>query len=542
MSDSYTEIKYTAPPQSRNEAILAATVDGTQYTDPPQSRIEDLLLQVKEKIEQGGGGGTSDYDDLNDKPQINGVTLSGDKSSTDLGLQAEITANNKLSSDLVDDTNATNLFVTSGEKSTWNGKQNVLSFDSVPTDGSTNPVESNGIYDALAGKIGTSDYATTTTAGIVKPDGVTTEVDENGVISVSTFAPTSWGGVQNIVRVGLASKFFKVRDQLQCMKGNTVLTWDIIGIDQETPTDPLLTHSLTLQLHDCITELQFDAKEALFAFENGLPAGAYHFAVSEQPGYVGDVGKTVQFTLTQAIPSGGQLVINNAYNETMIGATVSSYESGSAATAIETVTMSEGNEGIDIGAINNAGNFANGINSVQRAFLGSNRWSTSAIRQYLNSDAAAGEVWNPQTPFDRLPTWSASEAGFLNGVDADFIAVLGTVQKVTALNTACDGGGAETLSEKVFLLSQSEVYGGDIVTGGEGAPYEYYSRYSDLPNAGTGADNNRIKYRNGVEKYWWLRSPLIGHAGYVRGGNPSGAIDNLSATYNRGVDPVVAIV
>lgn len=48
------EIRYTAPPQSRNEAILAATIDGTQYTDPPQSRIEDLLLQVKEKIEQGG--------------------------------------------------------------------------------------------------------------------------------------------------------------------------------------------------------------------------------------------------------------------------------------------------------------------------------------------------------------------------------------------------------------------------------------------------------------------------------------------------------
>ena len=93
MSDSYTEIKYTAPPQSRNEAILAATVDGTEYTDPPQSRVEDLLLQVKEKIEQGGGGGTSDYDDLTDKPQINGTTLSGDKSSTDLGLQAEITAN-----------------------------------------------------------------------------------------------------------------------------------------------------------------------------------------------------------------------------------------------------------------------------------------------------------------------------------------------------------------------------------------------------------------------------------------------------------------
>lgn len=47
---------YTNPPQSRNEAILRATIDGTEYTAPPQSRIEDLLLELKEAIEQGGTG------------------------------------------------------------------------------------------------------------------------------------------------------------------------------------------------------------------------------------------------------------------------------------------------------------------------------------------------------------------------------------------------------------------------------------------------------------------------------------------------------
>ena len=142
---------YTNPPQSRNEAILRATIDGTEYTDPPESRIEDLLLELKEAIEQGGGGGTtvvanptgeptddlnkvqigstiydipegaeveanptdsasetltklkvdniiysvpsggggggtSDYTELENKPEINGVTLAGDKSASDLGL------------------------------------------------------------------------------------------------------------------------------------------------------------------------------------------------------------------------------------------------------------------------------------------------------------------------------------------------------------------------------------------------------------------------------------------------------------------------
>lgn len=51
---------YTNPPQSRNEAILRATIDGTEYTAPPQSRIEDLLLELKEAIEEGGGTGEGD--------------------------------------------------------------------------------------------------------------------------------------------------------------------------------------------------------------------------------------------------------------------------------------------------------------------------------------------------------------------------------------------------------------------------------------------------------------------------------------------------
>ena len=74
---------YTNPPQSRNEAILRATIDGTEYTAPPQSRIEDLLLELKEAIEEGGGSVES-YEQLTNKPQINGTTLSGNKTTEDL--------------------------------------------------------------------------------------------------------------------------------------------------------------------------------------------------------------------------------------------------------------------------------------------------------------------------------------------------------------------------------------------------------------------------------------------------------------------------
>ena len=56
-----------------------------------------------------------------------------------------------------------------------NGKEDTLTFDSVPTDGSTNPVESNGIYDALAGKQDSLTFDS------VPTDGSTNPVESNGI-------------------------------------------------------------------------------------------------------------------------------------------------------------------------------------------------------------------------------------------------------------------------------------------------------------------------------------------------------------------------
>jgi hypothetical protein len=38
--------------EGRNVQILESIVNNTPYTEPPQSRIEELLLEVKEVIEQ----------------------------------------------------------------------------------------------------------------------------------------------------------------------------------------------------------------------------------------------------------------------------------------------------------------------------------------------------------------------------------------------------------------------------------------------------------------------------------------------------------
>lgn len=74
-------------PETRKEAYLAA-ISGQAVDVPakPITREEAYLDAILKK--GGGGGGTSDYTDLTNKPQINGVTLTGNKSTSDLGINA----------------------------------------------------------------------------------------------------------------------------------------------------------------------------------------------------------------------------------------------------------------------------------------------------------------------------------------------------------------------------------------------------------------------------------------------------------------------
>lgn len=75
-----------------SEAETAPTVeslDDVIITDPQNAEVLKYDAEQQKWINgtaSGGGGGTSDYTDLTNKPQINGVTLAGDKSLSDLGI------------------------------------------------------------------------------------------------------------------------------------------------------------------------------------------------------------------------------------------------------------------------------------------------------------------------------------------------------------------------------------------------------------------------------------------------------------------------
>lgn len=76
-------------PQSRVEDILKSKIDGTSYDKPPLSRVEALLIDLNAG---GGGGGTTDYNQLSNKPTLNGVTLEGNMVSKDVKVEADYDA------------------------------------------------------------------------------------------------------------------------------------------------------------------------------------------------------------------------------------------------------------------------------------------------------------------------------------------------------------------------------------------------------------------------------------------------------------------
>jgi len=107
-----------------------------------------------------------------------------------------------------------------------------------------------------------------------------------------------------------------------------------------------------------------------------------------------------------------------------------------------------------------------------------------------------------------------SGGGFLHQLDPELVAVLGAVDKQVARNTVTEGGGQDLFSDKVFLLSRVEVYGGtEGETSGE-APYPYYESLASSPT--TAALDGRIKYLGASARDWWLRSPSSGNAYYPR--------------------------
>jgi len=176
---------------------------------------------------------------------------------------------------------------------------------------------------------------------------------------------------------------------------------------------------------------------------------------------------------------------------------------------------------------------------ANRQTLGNNRYIHSGIKQWLNSSDTTF-AWVSKHAYDVAPTGTPyAGSGFLKLLDQDLVNVLGAVDKKVAKATV-DGGGQDTFSDKVFLLSKKEVYGTDegVVTGE--VAYSYYSQMA--ASVTDAAVPWRVKYLETIAKVWWLRSPNVGISYGVRHVSTSGVISNSLANTDQGVVPVFVIV
>lgn len=150
------------------------------------------------------------------------------------------------------------------------------------------------------------------------------------------------------------------------------------------------------------------------------------------------------------------------------------------------------------------------INSdSDRQKYGNNRYAHSNLRQWLNK---RGSPWyEAQHSADAPPNSSGvstnpydTEPGFLTEFTDDELSVLLETTLTVAKNTVTDGGGSETVVDKIFLASCTEVGLANENGIAEGVQFPIFTD-----------DASRIAQHNGSNDYWWLRTPLASSSGSV---------------------------
>ncbi|SHN77158.1 DUF6273 domain-containing protein [Desulfitobacterium chlororespirans] len=203
-----------------------------------------------------------------------------------------------------------------------------------------------------------------------------------------------------------------------------------------------------------------------------------------------------------------------------------------------------------------------GNGSSGRVEYGNNRYRTSNLRQWLNSNGAANSWWSAQNLTggtantnnhdaqpDNLgmngePTGYSDIPGFLNNFTADELSKILDTSITVAKNTITDGGGSETVIDKIFLLSCTEVglpnengiaEGGILAEFSNNASRVAYPTYQVWSNTLT---SNRASVSSSAW-HWWLRTPRATESGYERGIYTDGSLNSFWCITSYGIRPAM---
>lgn len=335
-----------------------------------------------------------------------------------------------------------------------------------------------------------------------------------------------WESLAEFANTGLFGEAYGIGDQF-------IDNWKDTAANQEYVYPMQLNHIGSVELHDgeILSDrpflqahyahpfgVQFSHQRAFLRCPSGLAAGTYYVTIESSWGTHVQAGDVVCFTLANAVPAGGRVAgMYGAPDQAKSSWRIYAY-SADGKTVLETVTPTFAADGTDLGTIK-ASTRNGDLNSMQETAYGWNRWSTSALRQYLNSAAAVGAWWTAQDEWDIAPDQLTTKAGFLSGWPEELVNVLKEVKVVTYPNTVYDDTGGNTPDityDKVFLPSLEQMYC-NPQKAGEGEYHEYWKRRTGrtTPCAQGGTYPELIHYaveNHTSPQYVRLRSAARGNA------------------------------
>ncbi len=346
----------------------------------------------------------------------------------------------------------------------------------------------------------------------LKSQNVKDALDELNAKSYDASYIESWEGLKYLVRSGRASEFIKIGDRFSCMRNDKELVWIVIGIDVDIPAQEGFRHSLTLQLDECISNIPFSMPEASSYTIRNLQPGDYYTTLTNYA----DTPDYVAFTFENELAPYSLIRISEGK--------VYVYGQDEEIVYTTDVTMVSKNQS-DMTGINLLSS-----NYRIHSDMGNLNYQKSDIRQWLNSDKT--DWWERQSNYSLAPKDYMSVAGFMNGLDEDFLSAVNPVKKTTVLP---DGTTVET-ADKFFIISSEEVY----VEGTN--HYPYFKDNSTWQKPNFEADAIRIKNYTGSPRHWWLRNAAPGDSGYLRVLTDGGVGTVSSAKVHAfGVVPTCAI-
>lgn len=173
---------------------------------------------------------------------------------------------------------------------------------------------------------------------------------------------------------------------------------------------------------------------------------------------------------------------------------------------------------------------------------GYSRYRDSAWRQFLTSESGVGEWWAATHVGDNAPSQLNSRAGFLSGFSAEDLALMKPCKITCYTNSVTDGSVIDTMYDRWWLASGTEMYGS--VNANEGTYFPYWKEATGLTSPSIGANTGRIAYSladHSSAQWHWLRSAYRGdsyHPWHVFFG---GSLDYYYASSDHSALPCCAI-